>query len=67
MSAQRWRPTKEEMKDECTGRSCGGGGITAVRMVPVPARAKGLPNSLQETKGWGRVRGGKLVREMCCK
>jgi hypothetical protein len=40
---------------ECRGRSVGG----------VPARAKGLPSRLPETKGWGRGRGGKWVGERC--
>jgi hypothetical protein len=36
-------------------------------MIPVPARAKGLPSRLPETKGWGRGRGGKWVRQESCK
>jgi hypothetical protein len=38
-------PTEEELKDECTGRSGGG----KMRIVPVPARAQGLPSRLSET------------------
>ncbi len=55
----------ERERDECRGRSVGGEYSMLLEMVPVPARSKGLPSSLPETKGWGRGRGGKWVGERC--